>query len=87
MLIPILKPGQTIILDNASFHKSERTRKLIETVGYKILFLLPCSPNLNPVEKFWFAVKHAVGKTLSNFWLDINSTSILSFSIGKPYLS
>ncbi|KLT21783.1 transposase [Wolbachia endosymbiont of Armadillidium vulgare str. wVulC] len=45
-----------IILDNASFHKSERTKKLIESVECKVLFLPPYSPDLNPIEKFWFAI-------------------------------
>lgn len=86
-LIPILKSGQTVILDNASFHKSERTRKLIENVGCKILFLPPYSPDLNPIEKFWFAIKHAIRKALPNFWPDINSTIDFVFQhSGKPFL-
>ncbi len=43
-----LRPGQTIILDNASFHKSKRTRELIEDARCKVLFLPPYSPDLNP---------------------------------------
>lgn len=39
ILVPILKPGQTVVLDNASFHKSERTKNLIENIVCKILFL------------------------------------------------
>ncbi|WP_114517966.1 transposase [Wolbachia endosymbiont of Cylisticus convexus] len=45
-----------IILDNASFHKSERTKKLKESVKCKVLFLPSYSPDLNPIEKFWFAI-------------------------------
>jgi transposase len=52
VFIPVLKPGQTIILDNASFHKSKRTRELIEDVGCKVLFLPPYSPDSNPIENF-----------------------------------
>ena len=51
--IPQLKPGQVIILNNASFHKSERTKKLIESAKCKLFFLPPYSPELNPIEKFW----------------------------------
>ncbi|MCC5831603.1 MAG: transposase [Chlamydiales bacterium] len=40
-LVPELSPGQVVILDNASFHKSERTRVLIEQAGCQLLFLPP----------------------------------------------
>ncbi|MBR1734513.1 MAG: transposase [Alphaproteobacteria bacterium] len=39
MLIPCLKPGQTIIIDNASIHKINTTRSLIEKANCKLLFL------------------------------------------------
>ncbi|MGY5877811.1 IS630 family transposase [Wolbachia endosymbiont of Nasonia oneida] len=52
VLVPVFKPGQTIVLDNASFYKSARTKNLIENIGCKILFLPPYSPDLNPIEKF-----------------------------------
>ncbi|WP_395463302.1 transposase [Wolbachia endosymbiont of Cantharis cryptica] len=38
-----------------------------------MLFLPPYSPDLNPIENFWFAVKHDIRKVLPNFWPDINS--------------
>lgn len=56
-LIRELKPGQTVILDNASFHKSPKTKELLESVGCKLLFLAPYSPDLNPIEKFWANMK------------------------------
>lgn len=56
-LIPNMKPGQTLILDNASFHKGKKTRELIEAVGCKLLYLPPYSPDFNPIEKQWAALK------------------------------
>lgn len=56
-LIPDLRPGQTIILDNASFHKSKRTRELIEGAGCHILFQPPYSPDLNRIEPMWANIK------------------------------
>ena len=47
-LIKELIPGQVVIMDNASFHKSQRTKELIESVGCKLIFLPPYSPDLNP---------------------------------------
>jgi hypothetical protein len=66
-LIPTLKPGQFIILDNASFHKSNVTRKLIENAGCQILFLPPYSPDLNPIETFWANLKAKIRDIIENF--------------------
>ena len=49
-LVPVLEEGDWIILDNGSFHKSSRTRKVIEDKGAHILFLPPYSPDLNDIE-------------------------------------
>lgn len=70
VLIPELKPGKVLILDNASFHRSERTKKLIEASGCRILFLPPYSPDLNPIEKYWANLKVKIRELLrkiSNF--------------------
>ncbi|WP_375333162.1 MULTISPECIES: IS630 family transposase [unclassified Candidatus Tisiphia] len=56
-LIKELKAGQVVVVDNASFHKSKKTKELIESVGCKIIFLPPYSPDLNPIEKFWANMK------------------------------
>jgi transposase len=64
LLIPNLIPGQVLILDNASFHKSVQTRTLIEKAGCKVLFLPPYSPDLNPIEKYWANMKNKVREIL-----------------------
>ena len=51
-LIKELKPSQVVIMDNASFHKSQKIKDLIESVGCRPIFLPPYSPDLNPIEKF-----------------------------------
>lgn len=56
-LIKELKPGQVVVMDNATFHRSQKTRELIESVGCKLIFLPPYSPDLNPIEKFWANMK------------------------------
>ena len=87
LLVPTLRPGQTVILDNASFHKSVKTRKLIENAGCKVLFLPPYSPDFNPIEHFWFAIKHAVRKILPIFSPNIDSAIDYVFQeSGKAYL-
>lgn len=60
VLVPELKQGQVVILDNASFHKSKTSIEIIEKAGCEILFLPPYSPDLNPIEKFWANFKRGV---------------------------
>jgi transposase len=54
-------------MDNASFHKSEKTKELIESVGRKLLFLPPYSPDLNPIEKFWANMKRWIKSEITKF--------------------
>ncbi|WP_339041196.1 transposase [Candidatus Lariskella endosymbiont of Hedychridium roseum] len=56
-MIKELKPGQVVVMDNATFHRSQKTKDLIESVGCRVIFLLPYSPDLNPIEKFWANMK------------------------------
>lgn len=49
-LAPTLSPGDVVILDNVSFHKSERAEQLVKAKGAWLLFLPPYSPDLNPIE-------------------------------------
>lgn len=65
-LVPSLKPGQAVVIDNASFHKSVRTQELIEEAGCTVIFLPPYSPDLNKIEKFWAQLKHYLRKVLRN---------------------
>ena len=67
MLVPALKPGQVVVIDNTSFHQSARTRELIEQAQCRLLFLPPYSPDLNKIEKFWARLKQYLGKTISHF--------------------
>ena len=56
-LLPALTKGQTVIMDNASIHKSQKVRALIEGAGCKLIYLPPYSPDLNPIETFWANMK------------------------------
>lgn len=66
-LIQELKRGQVIIMDNAAFHKSKKTRELIESVGCRLIFLPPYSPDLNPIEKFWANMKRWIKEKITQF--------------------
>ncbi|WP_346268586.1 IS630 family transposase [Psychrobacter sp. Ps1] len=66
-LIPSLKTKCVIVMDNARFHKSRRTQKLLNRHGHRILWLPPYSPDLNPIEKKW-----AQAKFLRQGWMENN---------------
>jgi transposase len=57
ILVPNLKPGDIVVLDNLGAHKTLRVRQLVEGAGAKLLFLPPYSPDLNPIEECWSKLK------------------------------
>ena len=61
-LIPTLKPGDVVILDNLGSHKGEAVRKAIRAAGAKLLFLPPYSPDLNPIEQVFAKLKALLRK-------------------------
>ena len=66
-LIKELEVGQVVVMDNAAFHKSQKTKELIESVGCSIIFLPPYSPDLNPIEKFWANMKRWIKDKIIEF--------------------
>lgn len=59
-LVPTLRPHQVIVLDNATFHKLPKTRKLVESAGCMLLFQPPYSPDLNLIEHQWATLKAGI---------------------------
>lgn len=57
VLVPELRPGDVVVLDNLSSHKRTRTRELIESAGAELVFLPPYSPDLNPIEMVFAKAK------------------------------
>lgn len=66
-LLPMLKRGTTIILDNASFHKSQSITEIVEASGCQLLYLPPYSPDLNPIEHHWFRIKNCIRKLIPRY--------------------
>jgi transposase len=60
VLVPQLRPGDLVVLDNLSSHKRTRTRQWIEAAGATLLFLPPYSPDLNPIEMVFAKIKQAL---------------------------
>jgi len=57
ILLPTLKAGDVVVMDNLSAHKNQETIDLIESVGAELWYLPPYSPDLNPIEKMWSKIK------------------------------
>lgn len=56
-LVPALRPGQVVVLDNLSSHKAPGVRELIESAGCRVRYLPPYSPDLNPIENAFSKIK------------------------------
>jgi transposase len=57
LLVPALREGDVVVMDNLSVHKSETVRELIEGAGAQVLYLPPYSPDFNPIEEAFSKVK------------------------------
>ena len=72
VLVPTLGSGDVVIMDNLSSHKRASVREAIETVGARLLFLPPYSPDFNPIEKAFSRLKAMLRKaeerTVSGLW-------------------
>ncbi len=51
VLVPVLRPGDVVIMDNLGSHKSKAVRRAIRAAGAKLFFLPKYSPDLNPIEQ------------------------------------
>ena len=60
VLLPELRAGDIVIMDNLSSHKREHVRELIESTGARLQFLPPYSPDLNPIEMIFSKIKQAL---------------------------
>jgi transposase len=61
-LVPILKKGQIVVMDNLQIHKSLRVRELIEGAGASVLFLPSYSPDFSPIEEAFSKLKNILRK-------------------------
>jgi transposase len=62
LLLPSLKPGDIVIMDNLGSHKSVALRRLIKAAGARLWYLPPYSPDLNPIEQTFAKLKAMLRK-------------------------
>ncbi len=62
ILLPTLKPGDIVIMDNLGSHKSKAVRQAIRAAGARVFFLPKYSPDLNPIEMLFAKIKHWLRK-------------------------
>ncbi len=77
ILVPHLWPGDLVILDNLSAHKSKRARMWLEATGAEVVFLPPYSPDFNPIENAFAKLKallrKAAERTVEGLWQTIGT--------------
>jgi transposase len=77
VLVPTLKRGDVVIMDNVGVHKVAGVREAIEACGAMLLYLPPYSPDLNPIEQFFSKLKAvlrtAAARSIERLWTAIGS--------------
>lgn len=64
-LAPALKPGDVVVMDNLSSHKTSKVAESIEAVEANLWYLPPYSPDLNPIESMWSKVKTFLRRSMA----------------------
>lgn len=72
LLVPALRPGDIVVMDNLGSHKSAAVGSMIRAAGARLWFLPPYSPDLNPIEQAFAKIKHwmrmAQKRTIEDTW-------------------
>jgi transposase len=72
VLVPTLRPGDLVVLDNLSSHKGPRVAQLIRAAGAEVVYLPPYSPDLNPIELAFSKIKRGLrslaARTVTDLW-------------------
>ena len=77
VLLPTLRPGDIVVMDNLGSHRSKTVRQLIRSVGAKLFFLPKYSPDLNPIEQVFAKLKHFLRKAAAR------TVEAVCFAIGE----
>lgn len=77
-LLPTLRPGDVVVMDNLAAHKVSGIRQAIESSGAKLFYLPPYSPDLNPIEfafsKLKSLLRKAAARTVRSLWKTVGNS-------------
>jgi transposase len=73
VLVPTLRPGDVVVLDNLAVHKQPEVRLAIEAVGAQLRFLPPYSPDFNPIEQAFAKLKAFLRAARPRSFDDVNT--------------
>lgn len=96
VLVPTLKPGDIVVMDNLGSHKGKAVRRAIRAAGAKLFFLPKYSPDLNPIEQLFAKIKHwlrkaqkrtadAVCDTIGQILADLTPQECANYFINAGY--
>jgi transposase len=96
VLVPELRPGDVVVMDNLSSHKGPKVREMIEAAGAALLYLPPYSPDFNPIENAFAKLKallrRAAERTVNGLWTaigrlleDFSPTECLNYFTAAGY--
>lgn len=78
-LVPVLRVGDIVVMDNLSTHKVEGIETLIESKGASLTYLPPYSPDLNPIELLWSKIKNHIRRLAPRTLTALHSAINASF--------
>ena len=84
-LVPALKQGDIVVLDNLPAHKPDEVRELIEAAGAELRYLPPYSPDLNPIELSFATLKAHLRKAAKRTVNDIVDEIGKAIPLCKPH--
>jgi transposase len=85
LLVPTLKRGDIVVMDNNSIHKLDEIEDAIEAAGAWVLFLPTYSPDLNPIETCWSKVKSRLRSLKPRTLSDLLDALVQAFSSITPH--
>ena len=84
MLVPTLRPGDLVVMDNLPAHKVAGVRPAIEAGGARLLYLPPYSPDLNPIENAFAKLKAHVRKAAARTFATLEAAAANALQSFKP---
>jgi transposase len=79
-LVPTLRKGEVVVLDNLATHKVHGVRQSIEAVGARLEYLPPYSPDLNPIENMWSKIKENLRRDEPRTWRQLLRAAKVAFA-------